>query len=201
MDQDFVQLTSPGTTLVLAASLLVLVGAAIAWWLRRRRAAGSVVARLQRASDGVLAGVLIPNADAGQIHLEYALLTKQGIVVVDVRDVAGNIFGSETMHDWTVLTGKQRFTFANPLPVLYDRVAAVKRLLPELPVRGCVAFTARAAFTKGFPPNVQMLDRLLVELVAARSAENPVPADQLQAGWARLRDEAVSAQVGKLLAG
>jgi hypothetical protein len=187
--------------LVIGAAPLILLAALGVWWVRRRRAARSIPARLQQVSDGMLAGVLIPNADAGQIHLEYALLTRQGIVVVDIRDVSGNVFGSETMHDWTVLTGKQRFTFANPLPVLYDRVAAVKRLLPEVPVRGCVAFTARARFGKGVPPNVVMLDHLFEELLAARATTNPVPADQLQAGWTRLRDEAVSTQVGRLLAG
>jgi hypothetical protein len=190
---------SAAAPLIAAGLGLVVLAACIAWWLRRRRASRSVPARLQQASDGMLTGVLIPNADAGQIHLDYVLLTRQGIMVVDVRDIAGNVFGSETMHDWTVLTGKQRFTFANPLPVLYDRVAAVKRLLPEVPVRGCVAFTAKASFGKGFPPNVTMLDRLFEELQAARSASSPVPPDQLQAGWTRLREEAVAAQVGRLL--
>jgi hypothetical protein len=200
MDPSVITLLSGPTALALAGTALVLLAIVVAWWIRRRADARSIPARLQQVSDGVLAGVLIPNADAGQIHLEYALLTKQGVVVVDVRDVAGNVFGSDAMHDWTVLTGKQRFTFANPLPVLYDRIAAVKRLLPDVPVRGCVAFTARARFTKGIPPSVVMLDRLFEELQAARATTNPVPADQLQAGWARLRDEAVSAQVGKLLA-
>jgi hypothetical protein len=201
MDQSLLQLLEqPAPLLVAGAGLLVLASLGI-WWVRQRRAAGSVPARLARLADGVLAGVLIPNADSGQIHLEYALLTRQGILVVDLRDVAGNVFGSETMHDWTVLTGKQRFTFANPLPLLYDRVAAVKRLLPEVPVRGCVAFTNRARFNKGVPPNVVMLERLFEDLLAARTMANPVPPDRLQAGWARLREEAVTAQVGKLLSG
>lgn len=179
---------------------LGLVAGLLAWWIRRRRAAGSVRARLEEAGDGLLAGVLIPNAEAGQIHLEFAVLTRQGIVVVDVRDVAGNIFGSETMHEWTVLARSRRFTFANPLPTLYDRIAAVRRLLPDVPVQGYVAFTSSADFSKGFPPNVMMVDRLIDEITAARSAPNGPPADLLQAGWDRLREEAVSAQVGRLLA-
>ena len=139
-------------------------------WYVRHRSAMSIPARLRRAGDDLLAGVLIPNADTGQIHVDFALLTRHGIMIVDVRDIAGHVFGSETMQDWTVLGRNQRFTFSNPLPALYDRVAAVRRLLPDIPVRGYVAFTARADFSKGFPPNVVMLEALLGELAAARSS-------------------------------
>ena len=60
-----------------------------------------------------------------RIHIDYLLLTRQGVIVLDVRDVAGHVFGSEPMQEWTVLGRKRRFTFANPLPQLYDRMAAV----------------------------------------------------------------------------
>jgi hypothetical protein len=179
---------------MLVAAMLtgaVIVGG-IGWWAQRRRAARRVVARLRQAADDVLAGVLIPNADSGQIHLEFAVLTRQGIVVVDVRDVAGHVFGSETMQDWTVLARSQRFTFANPLTALYDRVAAVKRIIPDMPVRGVVAFTSRANFSKGFPPNVAILDALLQELASARDATDGPPAELLQAAWLRLGQEASS---------
>jgi hypothetical protein len=179
---------------VLVAGGLGLLAAAagIAWWLARRRAAASLPARLRKAADDVLEGVLVPNADAGQIHLEFALLTRAGLVVVDVRDVSGNVFGSETMQEWTVLDRSRRFTFANPLPPLYDRVAAVRRIVPDLPVRGVVAFTAQAAFTKGFPPNVVLVDSLLAEIAAARASPDGPAADALQAGWAALRAAAAS---------
>ena len=35
------------------------------------------------------------------------------------------------MQDWTVISDRQRYTFSNPQPGLYDRMAAVKRLLPD----------------------------------------------------------------------
>jgi hypothetical protein len=172
---------------------LLAAGAGVAWWLARRRAARSLPARLRQACDDVLHGVLVPNAEAGQIHLDYVLLTRSGIVVVDVRDVAGNVFGSETMQEWTVLAQNRRDTFANPLPPLYDRVAAVRRIVPDLPVRGVVAFTPRATFTKGLPPNVTLVEGLLAELAAARASPDALPSELLQAGWATLRGAAQSA--------
>jgi len=171
----------------------------LTWWYLRRRAAASIGGRLRKAGEDMLAGVLIPNADGGQIHLEFAVLTRQGIVIIDVRDIAGHVFGSDAMQDWTVLGRNQRFTFPNPLPALYDRVAAVRRLLPDIPVRGWVAFTARAQFSKGFPPNVMMLEALIGELAATRNADNGPPADLLRTSWVHLREEAVAAQVGRLL--
>jgi hypothetical protein len=93
------------------------------------------------------------------------------------------------MQEWTVL-GQQRFTFANPLPALYDRTAAVRRLIPGVPVRGCVAFTTRAQFSKGFPPNVIMLDALIADLATARGAADALPQEQLAAAWTKLRQEA-----------
>lgn len=168
----------------IAVAVLVLGGAV--WWLRRRRAARSIGARFARACDGVLADRLVPDADGGELHVEYLLLTGPAILVVAVRDVAGHVFGSEAMQEWTVLGPRHRFTFANPLPALYDRIAAVKRLLPDVPVRGVVAFTARAQFTKGVPPNVVTLEAFLAGLPAERAGAEPTALAALRAAWAEL---------------
>ena len=178
--------------ILLAACVIVVLPGACIWWYLRQQAARSIAARLKQASDGLLAGILVPGVDGGHIHLEYAALTRQGIVIVDVRDVAGNVFGSEPMQEWTVLGRKRRFTFANPLPALYDRIAAVKRLVPDVPVRGAVAFTARAEFSKGFPPNVVMLDTLLADLAAARNITDGLSPELLRGAWERLGQSAAA---------
>lgn len=180
-----------GWPLILAASVVVVLAAAVVWWVLRRRAARTIQARLRQACEEILSSVLIPNAETGQIHIEYALLTGKGIVVVDLRDVGGNVFGSESMQEWTVLDSGKRFTFPNPLPVLYDRVAAVRRLLPETPVRGCVVFTARARFSKGLPPNVVLIDDFLAGLATERDAPDGAAKTVLQQSWSRLRAQAV----------
>lgn len=200
MDPLISQLTSAGPLLAVVAALFAAtVIGVVFWWVRRRRAARSIPNRLRRASEELLAGVLIPNAETGQIHLEYALLTRRGVMIVDVRDVAGHVFGSDTMQDWTVLARNRRYTFPNPLPALYDRIAAVRRLLPDMPVRGYVAFTGRADFSKGYPPNVILLDRLIEELAEARSAADGPPPEILKSSWAGFREEAVASQVRRFL--
>lgn len=175
--------------LALAVVVLGGAGAAFAWWLARRRSAGSMPARLRRVCQDMLNGALVPSAETGEIHVEYALLTGWGILVVDVRDVDGHVFGSETMQEWTVLGRRSRSTFANPLPLLYDRIAAIRRIVPEVPVEGRVVFTPRARFSKGFPPHVAMLDSLIEELAAGRPWTEPPPAEILREAWNRLRKE------------
>jgi hypothetical protein len=185
MSQTLDLFTRPLTLAVTASALCAALGAG-GWWYWRRRAAGQVPARLRQLSDALLAGVVLPDADDGRIHIDYLLLTRQGLLVLDVRDVAGHVFGSEPMQEWTVLGRNRRFTFINPLPQLYDRMAAVRRLVPDVPVRGLVAFTSRAEFSKGFPPNVLMFATLCAELEAARTAPDAVRPEILQAGWQQL---------------
>ncbi|MGI9330756.1 MAG: nuclease-related domain-containing protein [Gammaproteobacteria bacterium] len=181
--------------------ILALVGGAlllllVLLLLQRARRRGSLSARLRRACLDILTDIVVPDGEGGQMHLDYVLLTPEGVVLLDLRDVEGHVFGSNTMQDWTVLAEKRRFTFANPQHALHDRVAVVKRLLPDVRVKGIVAFTSRALFTKGMPEHVVKADDYVEELGAGVS-DTEVPG--LRDAWDRLRSEAVSAQVGRLM--
>lgn len=165
--------------------LVMLAGGIILWTIRRRRQR-NVERRLHDASCGVLKNTLIPDGNGGHIQLQYALLTRRGILVLDIKDVDGHVFGSEGMQDWTVLANDRRYTFANPQPGLWDRLAAVKRLTPEVPVTGYVAFGAHAQFSKGQPRSVIMLEDLLQELEREVQADQSRAADSFQPHWQRL---------------
>ncbi|TDJ47497.1 MAG: hypothetical protein E2O52_03065 [Gammaproteobacteria bacterium] len=177
-------------------ALLVLLAGLIRAWLRRNR---SLEQRLGQVSADTLSGILIPDGDDGEIHIEHALLTHRGVLVIDIKRVEGNVFGSDSMHDWTVISDTHRFTFSNPQPALYDRMAAIRRLMPNVPVTGYIAFTNRAEFSKGQPSNVVMLDELLDALRAEQKTAQVKSVDAFYPHWSKLRDEAVTAQVGQLL--
>jgi len=179
------------------AVLLLLTLAGIV--MRRRRAERNVEHRLRSVALDFLSGFIIPDGDDGEIHIEYALLTHRGIIVVDVKDVDGNVFGSDSMQDWTVISDKRRFTFGNPQYVLYDRLAAIKRFVPEIPVTGFVAFSDRSQFNKGQPTDVILLDTLIDELQVEKKT---VDGDVLSAWlpqWDLLRETVIVAQVDHLL--
>jgi len=152
--------------------------AALLWlwrWDRRRRARASLVVAVTRCGFDSMHEVLVPDGQGGSVHIDFLLLTSRGIIVIDLRDVDGNIFGGDQMSEWTVMHRSQRYTFVNPQTGLYDRVAAVRALAGELPVEGRIVFTARGRFPKGLPRHTLMLDSLESELPASdRHAMEPL---------------------------
>jgi hypothetical protein len=110
------------------------------------------------------------------------------VVVIDLRDVRGNIFGGDQMAEWTVMDGPQRFTFTNPQGALYDRIAAVKALAGDVPVEGRIVFTRRGRFPKGLPKWTLMLDSLATEFPAADFESPADSAARYRGGWQSLKD-------------
>src|SRR5271167_1294307 len=133
---------------------------------QRRSRRLSLLARLERIAFGAAHQVLVPDGMGGFIHIDHILLTPRGVLVLDTRRVAGLIFGGDQMSGWTVMGRGHRYTFDNPQPALYDRIAAVKALVGEVPVEGRLLFSNAGKFTKGMPKHVLMLDGLEVEFPA-----------------------------------
>lgn len=139
---------------ILAVALGVLVGLAGTWaWRtyrvyreRQRRAA-----RLRRISLDLVRDVFLPDGAGSGLHVDYLLLTTRGLLILDLRDVIGNVFGSDSMTEWTVMTGSRRFTFANPQGAMYDRLAALRAIAGDLPVDGRIVFGPQSMFPKGMP--------------------------------------------------
>jgi hypothetical protein len=137
---------------------------ALAVWgyvlFRAYRTRKEIEATIASVAYEMLRNVLIPNGNGGHIHVHYLLLTQRGLLVADLLDLPGAIFGGDQMIEWTVIGKKRRFTFPNPQHTLYDRMAAVRLLTGDVPVEGRVVFTTRSQFPKGKPRNVLRIDDL-----------------------------------------
>ena len=159
-----------------------------AWrWYRLYRARKALHASVTAGCADHLIDSLVPDGMGGSFHVDFLLLTLGGVVVIDLRDVKGNIFGGDQMAEWTVMDGARRFTFPNPQSALYDRIAAVKAVAGDVPVEGRIVFTRRGSFPKGLPKWTLMLDALRAEFPAA---EFESPADtvaRFRDGWQSLR--------------
>lgn len=129
-------------------------------FIAQRRARQKIDASIGAVAYDVLKDVLVPNGMGGHLHVHYLLLTERGLVVIDLLDIPGAIFGGDQMIQWTAIGRKSRFTFANPQHVLYDRMAAVKLLAGDVPVDGRLVFTLRSEFPKGRPRAVLRIDEL-----------------------------------------
>jgi Nuclease-related domain len=160
-----------------------------AWrWYRRYRVRKALRAAVTAGSADYLANILVPDGMGGGFHVDFLLLTLRGVVVIDLRDVRGNIFGGDQMAEWTVMDGAHRFTFTNPQSALYDRIAAVKAVVGELPVEGRIVFTRRGKFPKGLPKWTLMIDALRSEFPAHEFVSPAESAARHRDGWQRLKD-------------
>lgn len=171
----------------LGAAALV---AALWWvsrWYSRYRARRALRAAVTGGAADHLANALVPDGMGGGFHVDFLLLTMRGVVVIDLRDVRGNIFGGDQMAEWTVMDGARRFTFTNPQSALYDRIAAVKAVAGEVPVEGRIVFTRRGKFPKGLPKWTLMVDALRAEFPPIEYQSHAEAAAPLREGWQRLK--------------
>jgi Nuclease-related domain len=168
-----------------------------AWsWYRGYRARRALHAAVTAGAAAHLSNSLVPDGMGGSFHIDFLLLTLRGVVVIDLRDVKGNIFGGDQMAEWTVIDGARRFTFTNPQSALYDRIAAVKAIAGEVPVEGRIVFTRRGRFPKGLPKWTLMLDALRAEFPAADFESPAETIARFRDGWHSLRDTVKPSSMG-----
>jgi hypothetical protein len=185
---DELQRLPPMAWMLIAAAAAL--GFALWWlwrWYSRYRARRALHAAVTAGCADHLADTLVPDGMGGGYHVDFLLLTLRGVLVIDLRNVKGNIFGGDQMEEWTVMDGSRRFTFTNPQSALYDRIAAVKAVAGDVPVEGRIVFTPRGKFPKGLPKWTLMLDALRAEFPPA---DFEAPADTVaryKDGWQQLK--------------
>jgi hypothetical protein len=172
-------------------ALAAALGFAAAWacrWYRQYRARKALRTAVTAGAADHLIDSLVPDGMGSSFHVDFLLLTLRGVVVIDLRDVKGNIFGGDQMAEWTVMDGSQRFTFTNPQSALYDRIAAVKAVAGDVPVEGRIVFTRRGKFPKGLPKWTLMIDALRAEFPPADFESPADSARRFRDGWQRLKN-------------
>ena len=174
--------------------MLGVVALLLLWLLVRflqRRRSGLQVALNEIAFDR-LHNLVIPNGDDGEILIDHLLLTPQGLLVLEIKDVRGVVFGSDKMQDWTVIGDERRYTFPNPQHGLYDRIAAVREIVWQVPVSGRILFLDGAEFRKGTPGLVTTIDQLVEEFGEPDRKNAEVKVEAFQPQWAKIRSQASS---------
>ncbi len=183
-----------------ATALIIALAVWLGLWFRARQKKRALRARIEAVSLAHMQDVIVSDGNDGWFHLDFVLLTRRGIVVLDLRDVAGMIFGGEQMTEWTVMQKQRRFTFPNPLNTLYDRMAVVRSLAGEdVPVDGRVVFSARGQFPKGQPPSVTLLARLADSLGQETDPDSQDMVEtRLRPAWERIQSAATLSPLRRL---
>ena len=179
---------------------LLIVALLLTWLVIRWRRSHSRT--LSHALDLIaferIEDLVIPNADEGEIQIHHLVLTAQGLLIVDVKDVRGAVFGSDKMQEWAVIAEDRRFTFANPQHALYDRIAAVRQIVREVPVSGRIVFLDGAEFTKGVPSMVATLDELIEEFGENDKAAAKVKIEAFMPHWDLIHQTAEVLVTGRM---
>ena len=181
-------------SLPLAAWVLVAaavaVGFGLSWlwrWYRVRRARKVLRTAVTSLGTDHLVDVFVPDGMGDGYHVDFLLLTVHGIVVIDMREAQGNLFGGDQMAEWTVMDGPRRFTFVNPQNGLYDRVAAVRAITGDVPVEGRVVFTKGSRFPKGLPKWTLVIDSLRTEFPGLEAEQEANTISHYRGAWERLK--------------
>ena len=178
---------------------VVMLLALLAGYQRRHRKTRRLKKVLGAIAFDRIDGLIIPSADVGEIQIDHLVLTSEGLLILDIKDVRGSVFGSDKMQDWTVISHNHRYTFTNPQHALYDRIAAVRQIVRQVPVSGRVLFLDEAEFTKGVPGLVCTLDSLLGEFAEKDRPVAKVKIKAFKPHWDIIRERAEIAQSGRRL--
>ena len=189
---DFLQYSDNPWLLLLAAAILLL----LVWIVYRliRGRGGDLEHALAEISFDRIEGLVIPSADEGEILVDYLLLTSQGLLILDLKDVQGTVFGGDKLQDWTVINDDRRYTFSNPQPALYDRIAAVRQIVRQVPVAGRILFPDGAEFTKGTPGLVSDLAQLVSEFGEPDKKAAKFKIEAFKPHWELIRKQALSSE-------
>jgi hypothetical protein len=178
---------------------LTLIGVAVLllmWFLYRRRDAANRLKKiLTEIAHDRIERLLLPNGDEGEIQIDHLLLTSQGLLIIDIKEAVGTVFGSDKMTEWAVIGNHRRYSFPNPQAALYDRIAAVRHIVRQVPVAGRILFLDGAEFTKGVPSLVSNLDELLAEFGEVDKTAAKRKVDAFKPHWDLIRKAALDTQV------
>lgn len=174
---------------VIAAAIMLLI-AVVAWWRWYASTPQRIRRALREISHDLMEDFFLSDAMGGHIHIDFLLLTNRGLLVLDMKNIAGVIFGADQMDEWVLMNGSKRHGFRNPLYALHDRVATVRTHARDTHTEGYVVFTDHGRFEKGVPSETVMLSHL-VETIGPAGDDYP---QAFAESWRQLQKLAEQAQ-------
>jgi hypothetical protein len=125
--------------------------------------------------------VAFPDGMDGYVFVDYLVLTPDGILVMDLQDYNGFIFGAPNIDHWTQMVRRRGYKFENPLHQNAWRVQVIKTITKDAPAFGRVLFSAASQFPKGMPEGVSHMTTLAADL--APLFQNKSTPDSLKTVW------------------
>ncbi|GAB4347530.1 MAG: hypothetical protein Kow006_07360 [Gammaproteobacteria bacterium] len=166
------------------AALILAVGLLSGWLLWNRRSIRGQIRRMLKQLGGVyLKDVVVPDGIDGEIQIDYLLRLPDRILVIDLKEMRGVLFGAEKIDEWTQIVERRSYRFPNPLHANRLRCQAISELVRPAAVAGWVVFTEASQFPRGRPDGVSTVSTLAEDLgIDASSSVAP----EVEEGWNKL---------------
>ena len=106
--------------------------------------------------------LILPLDNDDLTEVDHLVVSKYGVFVIETKNYAGWIFGSEHQAKWTQQIYKKKSQFQNPLRQNYKHCLAVGKLLCLISnIESVVVFTERSDFKTVMPSNVIKIGSLI----------------------------------------
>jgi len=175
-------LNTSSTTLYYAIAVLCLMSISFFIYKKRKGSAASKINDvLRHYIIYEIKEVIIPDGIGGLLEVEHIILTEQGLLLIETYPMSGNLFGAETIDQWTQIVDGRSYKFANPLRRIRTSRQALKALAPKAPVYCRIIFNANSVFPKGKPDDVSTISSLADDMTALKN--EPVLAHESKQAW------------------
>jgi hypothetical protein len=174
-------------------AVAALIAAPIALRRYRRDAEQRRVAKIIKTLNiAALKNIAFPDGMDGYVFVDYVLLTPAGIVVLDLQDYNGFIFGGPNIDQWTQMVRQRGYKFENPLHQNAWRMQIIRSYVKDAPLIGKVVFSSVSQFPKGIPEGVSHVSTLSEDL--AQLNENKETPEIVRKAWDELSAHAIDAR-------
>ena len=146
---------------------------------------------LARTSADALHDFLLPGAYGGLIRIDHAIMTPAGVVCIRTKQLRGRILTDLRDSQWEVSDGESSHRFLNPVIQNDGRAAALRRIVPDVPVHSLIVLDGPCDFDRGTHENVVPTP----ELKAFVEALPPMPLTDGQTvddAWLQIRSAALT---------
>ena len=142
--------------------------------------------QLKRMSYDYIENIVLDDGLDQYAQFDYVLLTENGVIVLDIKDYSGHIFGADKIDEWTQIIQRKSYKFANPFFELSHKIELLKNINKEISVNGLILFADEADFPKGCPDKVISLKDLKDNYSKLTKQKIPVA---MQKPWVQIKEK------------
>ncbi|MDE6381018.1 MAG: NERD domain-containing protein [Muribaculaceae bacterium] len=165
----------------------------IVWWKRgKARRSGKrgekivakELARLRKKDFIVLNDLMLPTANGKTSQIDHVVVSTRGIFVIETKNHAGRITGSEQAQYWQQHLSSQSRGFYNPILQNRSHLRAVRRHLPKMDSE---LFSTMVVFTEAWRLDIKA-DDIIIErsLLPDRHLKRTlIPEEEVRKCWWR----------------